>query len=119
MATKSNDPVDMVMNAFDQFKNSSDDKWKAMQTQLDHCEMILNRTNMGGGGHSQVATASVDERRALAQLARTGDEAAFMNSARTNGLMIGDDPAGGYLVSPAVSTQIVSALRAVSPMRRW
>lgn len=118
MATKSsNDPVEIVMGAFDEFRNASDSKWTGMQNQLDQIEAIQNRANLGGIGHAQNSATGV-ERKALAQLARTGDDTAFMNAARTNGLMIGDDTAGGYLESPTVSTQIITALRAVSPMRR-
>lgn len=114
MATKSNDPVGVVMEAFDQFKNASDQRLAEMQEQLDHVEKTNNRAGLG----SAPKATAVAERKMLAQLVRTGDEAEFMNAARTNGLMIGDDTAGGYLVSPAISTQIVSALREVSPMRR-
>lgn len=117
MATKSNDAVEIVMDAFDQFKNASDQKWMRMQDQLDNIEKVQNRPDLGGTPHQNSSTAMA-ERKMLAQLVRTGDEVEFMNAARTNGLMIGDDTAGGYLVSPAVSTQIVSALREVSPLRR-
>lgn len=43
-----NDPVEAVMDAFGEFKNASDEKWNAMQGQIDSIEKVTNRAGLGG-----------------------------------------------------------------------
>jgi hypothetical protein len=43
------DPVATVLDAFDDFKGASEQKWNVMQDQLDSIEKVNNRQSLGGG----------------------------------------------------------------------
>jgi HK97 family phage major capsid protein len=107
--------VDEVIRDLEAFKDHHIAELKAVQDRLDDMEVKANRPRLGGSG----AANGTEEIKALAQFARSGDLDAFASVLQAkNGLLTADDTAGGYLAPPAISNQIITAVRAVSPMRR-
>jgi HK97 family phage major capsid protein len=93
------------------------EEFKAAQTaRLDSIERRMNRPGFGLAGDHQVTDETLaEERKALAAFVRggkTGDDAEF------KAMMVGSEPDGGYLVTPALSSRINAKLFDISPLGR-
>lgn len=79
---------------------------------LDKVEARAGRTGVA----AEPKGSAIDiERRALADFARTGDDAAFRE---VRSMWTGSDPDGGYLVMPEISGTMMKRLYDETPMRR-
>lgn len=110
--------ISEVVQSLEEFKSDHITQLKELRDQVTELEAKGNRQGLGGfygGGSNRDAEA---ERKALAQLVRTGDERAFASALEGKGLLTADDTAGGYTVAPTLSSTIMTVLRSVSPMRR-
>jgi HK97 family phage major capsid protein len=69
---------------------------------------------LGGGGGSPAdgGEALQSEYKALGEFFRTGDDAEL------KGMSVGDDPSGGFLVTPALSNELTKRLFDATPIRR-
>jgi HK97 family phage major capsid protein len=83
----------------------------SLSDRLTAVEKKMGRPGFGTGG-SLTQSTGVEERKALAALARTGDDRELKAHA------VGSDPDGGYLVQPYFSAMINAKLWDVSPLAR-
>ena len=118
------DPADVVTKALGELRESVDGRIKAIETKsvdaakvterLDKIEAKMNRP-----AASDTAADANDnqkiERKAFATFIRSGREA--MGADEIKSLIVGDDPRGGYLAPPQVSTELITLLTQFSPVR--
>jgi len=84
---------------------------KSLENRLDEVEKKASRPFRGGGGPSSSPEGLEAERKALATFVRTGDDSEMKS------LSVGTDPAGGYTVHAARSTDMTKKIFDESPLR--
>lgn len=118
------DPADVVNKALGELKESVDGRLKEIETKsvdgvklttdrLDKLEAKLNRP----ANDNRVADNDNQkiEHKAFATFLRSGREA--MGADEIKSLIVGDDPRGGYLAPPQISTEMIRLLTQFSPVR--
>lgn len=118
------DPADVVTKALGELKESVDGRLKVIETKsvdaakvterLDKIEAKLNRPAAGDAAADANDNQKI-ERKAFAQFIRGGRES--MGADEIKSLVVGDDPRGGYLAPPQVSTELITFLTQFSPVR--
>jgi HK97 family phage major capsid protein len=118
------DPADVVTKALGELKESVDGRLKVIETKsvdaakvterLDKIEAKMNRPAAGDGTDAANDNQKI-ERKAFTQFIRGGRES--MGAEELKSLIVGDDPRGGYLAPPQISTELITFLTQFSPVR--
>lgn len=96
-----------------ELRQRTDTRHNALEKRLDEIERKANRARLGGGGEREVkASDCAAEHKALGLFAKAGDDSEFKS------MSVGEGPAGGYFVLPAVSTAMTKRIFDQSPIRR-
>jgi len=117
------DPAAVVTKALDELKDSVDGRLKQIETKsvdaakltdrLDKLEAKLNRP-ANDNQHADNDNQKI-ERKSFTTFLRSGREA--MGAEEVKSLIVGDDPRGGYLAPPQISTELITLLTQFSPVR--
>ncbi|HVA17805.1 MAG TPA: phage major capsid protein [Candidatus Dormibacteraeota bacterium] len=118
------DPADVVTKALGELKESVDGRLKAIETKsanaakvtdrLDKIEAKLNRPVANDNNDATDETKKL-ETKAFGKFLRSGREA--LGADEVKSLITGDDPRGGYVAPPQMSTDIIRLLTQFSPVR--
>src|ERR1700722_15000273 len=93
------DPADVVTKGLGEFQTAVDGRLKAIE-----------KKSPDAANENQKI-----ERKAFATFIRSGRES--MGADEIKSLVVGDDPRGGYLAPPQVSTELITFLTQFSPVR--
>jgi HK97 family phage major capsid protein len=108
--------LDGMIDSIDAIKKRNSASLRDLTDRLNKVELRQNRPAPGGGGGGLPgASAAGDlaaEHKALGAFAKAGSDVEFKD------LQVGDDPSGGYIVMPAVSTTMTQRIFDQSPIRR-
>ena len=102
---------DEVKAALDKLTGTFEGGLKKLGERLDFVEKLAGRPNRGVGFDSNNPQSLTEERKALATFVRTGDDSEMKT------LSVGTDPAGGYTVHAARSTDMTKKIFDESPLR--
>jgi HK97 family phage major capsid protein len=124
------DSADVVTKALGELKASVDGRLKAIETKsvdaakvtdrLDKLEAKINRPGSdtrAANDNRKIERKAIRkiERKAFTAFIRNGREG--MDAEEIKSLIVGDDPRGGYLAPPQISTELITFLTQFSPVR--
>ena len=116
------DAIDLVTKALADVTKSVDDRLKAVETKsvdatkvTDRLDKIEAKMNRPGTDDSAANDNQKIEVKAFTTFIRSGREA--MGAEEIKSLIVGDDPRGGYLAPPQISTELITFLTQYSPVR--
>lgn len=118
------DPAEMVTKALADLTKTVDDRLKEVETKsadttklADRVGKIEAKLNRPGNdnNHADNDNEPPLERKAFTSFVRRGREAMSVDEVKS--LTVGDDPSGGYLAPPQVSTEMIRLLTQYSPVR--
>ncbi len=101
-------------DAIEEFKARHTAELKDLRKELHGFELRQNRLGLSGVLSSSQNADLVAEHKALSAFVTKGDKSALLEM---KGMQVGSDPAGGYLVLPAVSDQMTRKIFDQSPMK--
>jgi len=107
--------IEKVNTALDEQKAALD----AAQAEIDGFKAFAARSQLNGNGGEHVAdTPEMKAYNAgFVDYLRGGMEESELKSLGKKALSVGSDPDGGYLVTPAMSSRIVTVINETSPLR--
>jgi HK97 family phage major capsid protein len=116
------DPADAVNKALADLTKTVDDRLKVVETKsidatkvTDRLDKIEAKMNRPGTNDSAANDNQKIEVKAFTTFIRSGREA--MGAEEIKSLIVGDDPRGGYLAPPQISTELITFLTQYSPVR--
>ena len=115
------DPADAVTKALADLTKTVDDRFKVVETKsvdaaklADRLDKIEAKLNRPANDNRQFDDKKI-EIKAFTTFIRSGREA--MGADEIKSLIVGDDPRGGYLAPPQISTELITFLTQFSPVR--
>lgn len=97
--------------------NDEIDRLQAKQEEITKAQTKANRTATSQGGEQKASNPAEQEHKdAFLAYARKGNAALF-EAMEEKSLSVISDPDGGYLVTPAMSGEIIKIIRETSPIR--
>ncbi len=120
------DPVDIVTKSVAQLTKLVNDKMASVETKsvgdaakltdrLDKIEAKVNRPGNGNAANDNQTLETKARADAFTNYIRGGRES--MSADEVKSLTVGDDPRGGYVAPPQISTELITLLTQFSPVR--